>query len=185
MDLSASVVSPPSIAIGPPGSTVAKTSQVNFNLTARISLSVLSIASVPVTVAAAQASASFDQAICGVPHQSLVGASTQAANVTVGASVLAGILVGGSTTVPGAAPRTLTFNGPFNWSNTQTVGTPSVGIGSAVSAKASLLGAVTAVVTGLANIDGLFGPLDRALGVSIAGADVTDFMLNCSVPSLG
>jgi len=100
--------------------------------------------------------------------------------------------------IGGGTSRDLVFNGPFDQYNNQS--TASLGIGSQLAAKASqpgslkihlilftfdagpLIDAILNVLNSL--LDALLDPLLSLLGVSLGGADVTAFYLDCGVPQL-
>ncbi|HET7833915.1 MAG TPA: TadG family pilus assembly protein [Gallionella sp.] len=105
--------------------------------------------------------------------------------------------------VGGGQPRDLVFNGPFDQYN--TTATASLGIGSALGTalqqpgnmdtkvELDLLGLlkidagpiIAAIIAVLNSVlDALLDPLLSLLGVSLGGADVTAFYLNCGVPQL-
>ncbi|MDQ3946978.1 MAG: hypothetical protein M3357_17840, partial [Actinomycetota bacterium] len=105
----------------------------------------------------------------------------------------------------GASPQTLTFTGPYNWSNKQTIGggvsladlvsdlnvttnySPACGLlcgalnGLLVNAVNDTVGILTPVLN---NLDSLLNPLLNALGVSLGGADFFAWDLDCHARSL-
>lgn len=93
--------------------------------------------------------------------------------------------------VAGTSGR-LSFDGPFDWLNSQTIGSTALDLGrllraEPVTLKASgvPLGGIAGSVLGLVNPildavdDGLINNLLSSLGVSLGGADVTAWALDC------
>jgi uncharacterized membrane protein len=91
----------------------------------------------------------------------------------------------------------LSFDGAFDWSNTQTVGSTTLDLGTLLKPPALSLwiaglpvGGLTGLVAGLVNPildaldDGLIDPLLSSLGVSLGGGDVTAWALDCQPPQL-
>lgn len=120
-------------------------------------------------------------------------------------NVLGIVRVGGYASVPlESPPQELYFNGPFDQDNTQTTDGSGLGIGGLLSSNLALntylLGLpllvgplVTPIVNSLLGLlggvlgpalDGLLDPLLSMLGVSLGGADVTAFQLNCGAMQL-
>lgn len=96
-----------------------------------------------------------------------------------------------------ASEPDLAFDGPFDWSNTQTVGSTTLDLGTLLKPPALSLwiaglpvGGLTGLVAGLVNPildavdDGLIDPLLSSLGVSLGGGDVTAWALDCQPPHL-
>ncbi|MGH3372275.1 MAG: hypothetical protein ACRDPR_19995 [Nocardioidaceae bacterium] len=220
------VIEPPQIAFGPPGKnaagqwlTVAKTAQVRAQIHLRplgnpLGLGLLDL---PIYVEAASATAALRSITCDSPlddSEVVVHTDTQAVKgyvgnvaninasgtVTVNNATLLDLLL---TDVRGAAQVNiastngdLTFDGPFNWSNTKTVGY-GVTVGNLLRAQpvnvtlAGLnVGGLISAVVGIINPvltaadDGLINNLLGSLGVSLGGGDVTNWALDCTDPQL-
>jgi len=92
-----------------------------------------------------------------------------------------------------------TFTGPFNWSNTHTVGTTSLQLGNLIKAQPlhldlNVLGLGLGLGSVLSDTLNILNPIlgavdtgvldsvlnDLAVSMNIGGADVTDFMINCT-----
>ena len=222
------VIEPPQIAIGPPGQdgsgnwlTTAHTAQVRLSINLRPLGTVAGgVLNLPIYVEAASADASLRSISCAAPvDNSTVGVHTDAAAVrarigtindinaaspTVSAATILNALlvrVTGRADAPVAGSASdLTFHGPFDWDNTQTVGSTTLGLGGLLKSDLDLdlqllglplgLGDVLGNVLGLLNpilsvVDnGLIDPLLSGLGVSLGGGDVTNFSLACDALKL-
>ncbi len=219
------VIEPPQIAIGPAAQdasgnwvTTARTAQVRLYIQLRPLGTVLGgILNLPIYVEAASADASLRGVTCVTPKDSStvsVHTDAQAVRARVGTladinaatpslsdatilNIIGLVRVTGRADVAAANSATdLTFHGPFDWNNTQTVGATSLGLGNLIRTQPLHLdlhalglglglGGVLGSVLGLLNpilsvVDnGLLDPLLSALGVSLGGGDVTNFMLDC------
>ena len=210
------VIEPPQIAIGPAAQdgsgnwvTTARTAQVRLSINLRPLGTLLgNLIDLPIYVEAASADASLRGIACANPvDDSTVSVHTDAqavrarigrvtdinaATPVVNDAVLLNLLLikltaRADVSLAGSASD-LSFNGPFDWENTQTVGSTSLGLGDLLSGDLdlSLLGLSLSSVLALLNPvlaavdDGLLDPLLSALGVSLGGGDVTNFSLDCS-----
>ena len=219
------VIEPPQIAIGPAAQdssgnwvTKARTAQVRLYINLRPLGNVLGgILNLPIVVEAAAAEASLRGITCVTPHDSStvsVHTDAQAVRARVGTladinattpnvtdatilNVIGLVRVTGRADVAASSSATdLTFHGPFDWDNTQTVGSNSLGLGNLIMTQPLNLtlqalglplglGGVLGSVLGLLNpildvIDeGLLDPILSGLGISLGGGDVTNFDLDC------
>lgn len=195
--------------------TTAHTAQVRLFIHLRPAGTLLGgLLDLPIYVEAASADASLRGITCATPRDSStvtvhtdaqavrarIGtiADINAVNPTVSDATIVNVLgllkVTGSAdvTVAGTASNPdLAFHGPFGWSNTKTVATGGLGLGTLLSSDlhlnlllglGSLLTSVLNLLTPiLAVVDNaLLDPLLSALGVMVGGADVTNFMLDCN-----
>ncbi|MGH9282415.1 MAG: hypothetical protein ACRD0S_05705, partial [Acidimicrobiales bacterium] len=91
----------------------------------------------------------------------------------------------------------LSFDGPFNWANAQTIGSTTLDLGDLLRSDpvaltlvglpvggllSSVLGLVNPILT--AADDGLIDLLLSSLGVSLGGGDVTVWGIDCADPVL-
>lgn len=219
------VIEPPQIAIGPAAQdssgnwvTTARTAQVRLYVQLRPLGTVLGgVLNLPIFVEAASADASLRGVTCVTPKDSStvnVHTDAQAVRARVGSltdisagtpslsdatilNVIGVVRVTGRADVSAASSASdLTFHGPFDWDNTQTVGGTTLGLGDLIRTQPLHLdmqalglglglGGVLSSVLGILNPildvvdDGLLDPLLSALGVSLGGGDVTNFMLDC------
>jgi len=220
------VIQPPQIAIGPArtdGSgnwvTAVHTAQVRLYVHLRPLGTVLGgLIDLPVYVEAASATASVRQITCGTPVDSStvkVHTDAQAVRARVGtlsdinavnptlsdATILSVPLVASVTaradvSLAGSSSD-LTFHGPFSWTNTQTVGSSSLGLGNLIESQplnlslnvlglglglggvlSSVLALVNPVLSAVDN--GLLDPVLAALGLSLGGGDITNFSIDCN-----
>jgi tight adherence protein G len=220
------VIEPMKIAFGPAGQdaggqwlTRVETAQVRVQINLRPLGTVLyPLLNLPIYVEAASAEASLRSITCREPLDSsavTVHADSQAVKANVGQ--VADINASGSVTVNDAtildllltdvkgraqvnlasSGGNLSFDGPFDWSNTQTMGSTTLDLGDLLKPPAlSLwiaglpLGGLTTLVASLLNPvlsaadDGLIDPLLANLGVSLGGGDVTAWSLDCRPPHL-
>ncbi len=220
------VIEPPQIAYGPPGKnaagqwlTVAKTAQVRAQIHLRplgnpLGLGLLDL---PIYVEAASAKAALRSITCQtIKNDSTVVVHTDAQAVKAYVGNVADISASGTVTVNQAtlldllltdvrglaqvnvasSNGNLSFNGPFNWSNTKTIGY-GVTAGNLLQAQpvalslAGLnLGGLLSAVAGIINPvltaadSGLINNLLGSLGVSLGGGDVTNYALDCTDPEL-
>ena len=217
------VIEPPAIAIGPAAQnsdgtwkTTAKTAQIRLSIHLRPLGTVLGgVLNLPLYVEAASAEASLRGITCATPlDNSTVSVHTDAQAVTsnigeiadinasvgvVGDATILNVLglvrvTGRSNVALAGSAHDLTFNGPFNPANRQTVGTTSLDLGdllqTGLTVGVQILGLVLinvqAAVLNILNPildaldDGLLDPLLSGLGVIVGGADVTNFFLDCS-----
>jgi uncharacterized membrane protein len=216
------VIEPPQIAIGPAAQdgsgnwlTTARTAQVRLSVDLRPLGTVLGgVLTLPIVVEVASAEASLRGITCASPlNDSTVSVHTDAqavdANVgkltdinaevaVVGDATILNVVglvkvLGRANTALAGSATDLTFNGAFDWDNTQTVGSTTLGLGALLRSDLDLdvqiLGLVLIDVSAavrnilnpiLAAVDnGLLDPLLSQLGVIVGGADVTNFSLNC------
>lgn len=219
------VIEPPQIAIGPAAQdgsgnwvTSVHTAQVRLYIRLRPLGTVLGgLLELPIYVEAASADASLRGITCASPlDNSTVSVHTDAqavrariGNVTdinaatpvVNDATILNVLgiarvVGRADVALAGSASDLTFNGPFNWDNTQTVGSNSLGLGNLImtqpldldlqvlglplglggvlSSTLNLLNPILAAVD-----NGLIDPLLSGLGLSLGGGDVTNFSVGC------
>ncbi len=200
--VSVSAIQPPQEADGPPGSTEATTAQATVTLNLSLAgLSLLGLTSGSVTFTAANGSASLTSLDCanGTVDTATISAATSAASATFNGG-LAGLTLNVEA-LPSST--TLTYvntpdallpppgSGTGNNANPQTFSFGSGGTGHLVSVSGSisgLLGSLLSNLTGL--LSGLssdatgLGPVFQALGLSIAGENVTLQSVNCSALQL-
>jgi uncharacterized membrane protein len=217
------VIEPPQIAIGPAAQnpdgtwkTTAKTAQIRLSVHLRPLGTVLGgTLNLPIYVEAASAEASLRGISCATPKDnSTVTVHTDAQAVTSNIGEIADInasvgvitdatilnvlglvrVTGRSNLNLAGSAHDLSFDGPFDWSNRQTVGSTTLDLGDLLQTGLTLgvqvLGLVlinvqAAVLDVLNPIldavdDGLLDPLLSGLGVIVGGADVTNFMLDCN-----
>jgi uncharacterized membrane protein len=219
------VIEPPQIAIGPAALdssgnwvTIARTAQVRLYIRLRPLGTVLGgLLDLPIYVEAASADASVRGITCVTPRNDstvTVHTDAQAVRARVGnltdinaavpvltdATILnvAGLVrvTGRADVALAGSASDLTFHGPFDWNNTQTVGSSSLELGNLIKTQPLTLnlqalglglglGGVLSTVLDILNpilaaVDtGLLDPLLSALGVTLGGADVTNFLLDC------
>jgi uncharacterized membrane protein len=175
--LTAQVVSPPTIAFGPVG-TSASTGQISVSLRTNL----LALVPIQLGITAATGTATLSSIACsGIGPSSSATASVQTSLSGLTLSVLGLPVSLGLTAVP---PTTKTFSPAFTWAHSQHVGATSLGLSGAIG------GALSPLVLGLVN--GLLGPLEnavlspilRSLGISVAGADVAVLGPVCLPPTL-
>jgi uncharacterized membrane protein len=180
VSLSAKVVQPPTIAFGPVG-----TSATNGQIEVTIGTNLGGLVPVQLSVGAATGTATLTSAACsGLGPASAATAEAHTSLSGVALTVLGLPVALGVTAVP---PTTLTFSAPFTWSHSQHVGGTSLGLVAAIGGAVSGLGPiVTAVVNPLiAPLENaVVSPILRALGVSLAGADVAVLDPRCLPPLL-
>ncbi len=224
--LSLKVIEAPKIVIGPAAQdaggnwvTTVHTAQVRLMIHLRPLGTVLGgLLDLPIYIEAASATASVRGITCATPADNStvnVHTDTQALRVRVGAindinaanpiltdATILNVLGLARVTARADAglassSSDLVFHGPFDWSNTQTVGSSSLGLGSLIQSDPLVLnlhvlglglglGGVLSSVLALLNpilsvVDnGLLDPLLSGLGISLGGGDITNFMLNCN-----
>jgi uncharacterized membrane protein len=220
------VIEPMQIAFGPPGQnasgqwlTQVKTAQVRAQLNLRpLGTDLYPLLNLPIYAEAASATAALSSITCRSPLDTstvTVHTGTQAVKANVGQ--VADINAGGAVTVNDATildllltdvkgrsqvnlasnAGDLSFNGPFDWTNTQTTGSTTLDLGDLLKPPALSLwiagldiGGLTTLVGNLLNPvlsavdDGLLDPLLSSLGVSLGGGDVTVWGLECQSPRL-
>ncbi|MGH9281377.1 MAG: hypothetical protein ACRD0S_00405 [Acidimicrobiales bacterium] len=220
--LTLKVIEAPQIAFGPPGrdshgdwQTQVRTAQIRAQVHLR-PLGTLAggLVDVPIYLESASATAALRSITCRDPLDTstvVVDSHAEAVKVAVGevtninasgsvkvkdATILDLLLTdvkgGGEVSLAGSDGR-LSFDGPFDWSNTQTIGSTTLDVGRLLEARpitlsvlGAPLGGVAGSVLGLLNpildaIDqGLIDNLLASLGVSIGGADVTAWALDCT-----
>lgn len=205
--------------------TEAKTAQVRLQVNLRPLGTVLGgVLNLPIYVEAASAKASLRGIDCGNPIDDstvTVHTDTQAvrarvatvnnisaATPTVSTAVILNIVglvrVEGSADInlaSAASDPDLQFNGPFDWSNTQTVGSSSLALGALIKSQplalnlialglplglGSVLSDTLAILNPILDVvdDGLLDPLLANLGVSLGGGDVTAWHLDCDSRAL-
>jgi tight adherence protein G len=217
------VIEPPQIAIGPAAQnpdgtwkTTAKTAQIRLSIHLRPLGTVLGgVLNLPIYVEAASAEASLRGITCATPKDSsTVSVHTDAQavssnigeiadiNASVGVVADATILnvinlvrvTGRSNVALAGSAHDLTFHGPFNPANRQTVGSTTLDLGdllqTGLTTSVQIIGLVLInVQLAVLNIlnpildaldDGLLDPLMSGLGVIVGGADVTNFSLDCN-----
>jgi hypothetical protein len=199
--LSISAIQPPQEADGAPGSTKATSAQASVTLNLSLLGLGLGLTSGSVTFTAANGSASLTSLDCsnGTVDTATVTAATNAASATFN-----GGLAGLTLTVEALpSSKTLTFintpdallpppgSGTGNNANPQTFSFGSGGTGDLVDVSGSitgllggLLGTLTGILTGLSSDATGLGPVFQALGLSIAGENVTLQSANCSAVEL-
>ena len=200
------VIEAPQIAIGPAkqvsGSwvTKARTAQVNTTLHVRL---LAGLVDVPVSLQAASASAELRGITCAtaptVSHLNPVHTTTSALASQLGPVTLAGIGLINTTATVASSTSDLDFTGfpedqspglagqRFDWTNKKTVGSSVAGSSISNSLKPTgLLGTLSAAtlapVFNLLNV--LLDPLLASLGITIGGADVWGWDLNCNARTL-
>jgi len=219
------VIEPPQIAIGPAAQdssgnwvTKARTAQVRLYINLRPLGNVLGgILNLPIVVEAAAAEASLRGITCVTPHDSStvsVHTDAQAVRARVGTladinattpnvtdatilNVIGLVRVTGRADVAASSSATdLTFHGPFDWDNTQTVGSNSLGLGNLIMTQplnltlqalglplglGGVLGSVLGLLNPILDVvdEGLLDPILSGLGISLGGGDVTNFDLDC------
>lgn len=219
------VIEPPQIAIGPAAQdssgnwvTKARTAQVRLYINLRPLGTVLGgILNLPIVVEAAAAEASLRGITCVNPlDSSTVSVHTDAQAVRARVGTLADINastpnvsdatilnIAGLVRVTGRADvalagsaSDLTFHGPFDWDNTQTVGANSLGLGNLIMTQplnltlqalglpiglGGVLGSVLGLLNPILDVvdEGLLDPILSGLGISLGGGDVTNFSLDC------
>ncbi|HWE67012.1 MAG TPA: IPT/TIG domain-containing protein [Acidimicrobiales bacterium] len=154
------------------GQTYACTSQVNIDL----QLSILGLATIDIPISAASGWAALSSVTCtnNVMTTTQIEAATTAASADITAGLLGGTTVLAGLTINGASPSVLTYTVPTP--STQTISASAL----TVAAK-GILGLLNPVLgTVLGAVTPLLTPLLQALGVSVAGADVTDLSTNCA-----
>jgi uncharacterized membrane protein len=178
VSLSAQVVSPPTIAFGPVG-----TSATNGQISVTIATSLAGLVSVQLGVGAATGTATLSSVTCSgigpgsganaTVHTSLAGVTLSVANLPVSLGV---------TAVP---PTTVTFTPPFTWTHSQHVGGTTLGLAAAIGGALTPLvnAAVAPLLAPLEN--SVVSPILRSLGLSMAGADVAALDPVCLPPVLG
>jgi uncharacterized membrane protein len=220
------VIEPMQIAFGPPGKNAAgqwltrvKTAQVRAQLNLRpLGTALYPLLNLPIYAEAASATAALSSVTCSSPLDSstvTVHTDTQAVKANLGQ--VADINAGGTviindatildlllTDVKGRAnlnlasnASDLSFNGPFNWSNTKTAGSTTLDLGDLLEPPALSLWIAGLNVAGLTTLvasllnpvlsavdDGILDPLLSSLGVSLGGGDVTVWALRCQSPRL-
>jgi uncharacterized membrane protein len=168
VSLSVQVVRPPTIAFGPVG-TSATNGQIDFS----IGTSLLGGVAVQLGADAATGTATLTSVACSAIGPSS-SASARVQTTLAGVSLtVAGIPVNLGLT--GVSPTTLTFASPFTWAHSQHVGATSLGLTTAIGGAVAGLGGLVNLLAGplVAPLDTLvLSPILRALGVSLAGADV-------------
>ncbi|HEY0399643.1 MAG TPA: hypothetical protein VGF00_14705, partial [Acidimicrobiia bacterium] len=224
--VSLKVIEPPQIAIGPAGTdgsgnwlTAVHTAQVRLYIHLRPLGTVLGgLLDLPIYVEAASATASVRGITCASPvNSSTVNVHTDAqalrarvgnlsdinaVNPTLTDATIVNVLGLASVTARAdiglaGSSTDLVFHGPFDWSNTQTVGSSSLGLGNLIQSQPLHLdlnvlglglglGGVLSATLALLNpilgaIDnGLLDPVLSGLGISLGGGDVTNWMINCN-----
>jgi uncharacterized membrane protein len=169
--LTAQVISAPTIAFGPVG-TSATTGQVSFSL--KTTLAALIPLSVEVGATAATGTATSSSIACDTIGPSS-GATASVQTALAGLTVkLAGLPI--SLGLSGVPPTPLSFTSPFTWAHSQHVGATSLGLAGALG------GLVNPLLTPLENA--VVSPVLRSLGVSVAGADVALLDPVCLPPVL-
>ncbi|MDQ6840190.1 MAG: hypothetical protein M3137_18125 [Actinomycetota bacterium] len=191
--------------------TTAHTAQIDLKLDNQINVAVppvcvvvcaasaLSVSlGLPITIAGAEATGSLTAIRCTTPKQNdieVVTAGTHAITDSTLAVSLLGIplplpplvhtdvsLVGGTST--------LTFTGPTYPTAIQSTAATGAGLSTATTSQFTVLGADLGAVTALLkpvtdDIDKrIFGPIFKALGLSVGGADVVTMRVDCGVPGL-
>lgn len=220
------VIEPPQIAIGPARTdsngnwvTAVHTAQVRLYVHLRPLGTVLGgLIDLPVYVEAASATASVRQITCATPSSSStvkVHTDAQAVRARVGTlsdinavnptlsdatilNVLGLVSVSARADISLAGSSSdLTFNGPFDWDNTKTVGSSSLGLGNLIESQplsltlhalglglglggviSSLLAILNPILSAIDN--GLLDPVLAALGLSLGGGDITNFSIDCN-----
>jgi uncharacterized membrane protein len=219
------VIEPPQIAIGPAATdgsgnwvTSVHTAQVRLYIHLRPLGTVLGgLLALPIYIEAASADASLRGITCATPRDNstvTVHTDAQAVRARVGnlTDINAAVPVVGDATIlnvlglvrvtgradvalAGSASD-LAFHGPFDWNNTQTVGSTSLGLGNLIMTQplhldlhalglglglggvlSSALNLLNPILAALDN--GLVDPLLSGLGISLGGGDVTNFSLDC------
>jgi uncharacterized membrane protein len=217
------VIEPPQIAIGPAAQnpdgtwkTTAKTAQIRLSIHLRPLGTVLGgILNLPIYVEAASAEASLRGITCATPKDSsTVSVHTDAQAVTSNIGEIADInasvgvvadatilnvlnlvrVTGRSNLALAGSAHDLTFHGPFNPANRQTVGSTTLDLGdllqTGLTTSVQIIGLVLInVQLAVLNIlnpildaldYGLLDPLLSGLGVIVGGADVANFSLDCN-----
>jgi uncharacterized membrane protein len=180
--------------------TSGATSQVTVNLALSAALPVGGAVSLPIALGAGYATATLTGLQCVEPPIDTISTFhvvTQALNASAGPLAVAGvptinlqtsITVGGSDTL-------LTFTGPYDGSQTKTTSTssPSLNVSSNLLSQlealsglplATLLPITNALSGSTALLDQYLPQLLPALGIAVAGADLTPINLTCGVPVL-
>jgi uncharacterized membrane protein len=228
--VSLKVIEPPQIAIGPAAQdgsgnwvTSVHTAQVRLNINLRPLGTVLGgLINLPIYVEAASATASLRGITCASPVDTStvnIHADAQAVRARVGtlsdinaanptltdATILnvlgiASVSARADVGLAGSATD-LTFHGPFDWDNTQTVGSSSLGLGSLIQSQplhldlhvlglglglGGVLSSVLALVNPILGLvdGGLIDPLLDGLGVTLGGGDITNWMIDCGALKL-
>jgi tight adherence protein G len=179
--LSAQVVSPPTIAFGPVG-----TSATNGQISVTISTNLAGLVAVQLGIGAATGTATLSSVTCsaiGPGSGASASVHTSLGDVTLS---VAGLPVSlGVTAVP---PTAMAFSAPFTWAHSQHVGGTSLGLATAVGGGVAGLGAIVNAAVGplLAPLENtVMSPILRSLGLSLAGADVAALDPVCLPPILG
>jgi uncharacterized membrane protein len=220
--LSLKVIEAPQIAFGSPGRdgegewlTFARTAQIRAQIHLRPLGAVLGgLVDLPIYLEGASATAALQSITCREPiDASTVVVDTDTQAVTAAVGEVTNINASGSVTVrkatildllltdvTGSAAVNLAgtegdlpFDGPFDWLNTQTVGSTALDLGGVLATQPVRLNVAGVPVGGLA--DSLLGPVNSilgavdaglidnllsSLGVNVGGADVTAWALDCA-----
>jgi hypothetical protein len=177
VSFTAQVVSTPSIAFGPVG-----TSATNGQISVSIRANLLGLVPVQLGVTGAAGTLTLASVACASIGPSSTATATVQTSLTGLSLTVLGAPVGlGLTAVP---PTTKSFSPPFTWANSQHVGATSLGLSTAVGGAVSGLVAlaVNPLLVPLENA--VVSPILKSLGVSIAGADVAVLGPVCLPPTL-
>jgi uncharacterized membrane protein len=178
--LSAQVVQPPVIAFGPVG-TSATNGQISFS----IGTNLLGAVSVQLGATAATGTLTLSSVACttiGPSSSATASARTSLSGVTLTVANLPIAL-----DVTAVSPTTRTFTAPFTWANSQHVGATSLALTAAVGGAVAGLGPIVNLIAGplVAPLEAsVVSPILRALGVSLAGADIAVLDPVCLPPVL-